>query len=395
MNNPVKKRLGDIVNFKRGYDLPTYSRKEGLYPIISSSGITGKHSEYKADGEGLITGRYGTLGEVYYVNGKYWPHNTTLYVTDFKGNYPKYVFFLLKCLGNLKTSDKSTVPGINRNDLHEIKIPYIDPIFQKPLADFLFNVERKIDLGNRINDELEAMAKTIYDYWFVQFDFPDKNGNPYKSSGGKMVCNGDLKRGIPEGWDTGTFSDLGEIIGGSTPPKEVAEHYSNNGQAWITPKDLSLNSANKFISKGEIDVSELGLKAASLKIMPKGTILLSSRAPIGYLAISRENVTTNQGFKSFVPKPGYSTPFIYYTIKNSLPEIINNASGSTFKEISGGTLKSIKVCLPEKQVIQTFTNIVDPILAKQNILELENQQLSSLRDWLLPMLMNGQVKVGE
>jgi len=122
-----KKRLGDIVNFKRGYDLPFYNRKDGSYPIISSSGISGFHSEYRAHGEGLITGRYGTLGEVHYVNAKYWPHNTTLYVTDFKGNYPKYVYFLLKCLGNLKTADKSTVPGINRNDLHEIEVPYLSP----------------------------------------------------------------------------------------------------------------------------------------------------------------------------------------------------------------------------------------------------------------------------
>lgn len=238
------------------------------------------------------------------------------------------------------------------------------------------------------------MAKTLYDYWFVQFDSPDVNGNPYKTSGGNMSWNTKLKREIPEGWNNGELLDIGDIIGGSTPPKEIEEYFSSAGTAWITPKDLSLNVENKFITKGEINVSEKGLKAASLKRMPKGTILLSSRAPIGYMAISRNIVTTNQGFKSFIPKSGYSTPYIYYTIKNSLPEIINNASGSTFKEISGGTLKTIKICLPEKKIIKKYTETVESIFERQNFLELENQQLSELRDWLLPMLMNGQVTVG-
>ena len=124
MSKIISKRLGDIVNFKRGFDLPESKRKKGLFPVISSSGISGFHSEYKCDGIGLITGRYGTLGEMYYYEGKYWPHNTTLYATTFYSNHPKYVYYLMKCLGNLKTSDKSTVPGINRNDLHEINIPY-------------------------------------------------------------------------------------------------------------------------------------------------------------------------------------------------------------------------------------------------------------------------------
>src|SRR6185437_14179751 len=112
MSKAIGKRLGDIVTFKRGYDLTASERLSGTYPVISSGGITGYHSEYKRDGEGIVTGRYGTLGEVYYVNGKYWPHNTTLYSSDFHGNCPKYVYYLMKCLGNLKTSDKSTVPGI-------------------------------------------------------------------------------------------------------------------------------------------------------------------------------------------------------------------------------------------------------------------------------------------
>jgi type I restriction enzyme S subunit len=237
------------------------------------------------------------------------------------------------------------------------------------------------------------MAKAIYDYWFVQFDFPDENGKPYKSSGGKMVYNTELKMEIPVGWNKGDVSDLGEVVGGSTPPREIEEYFTTNGTAWVTPKDLSLNKGNKFIVKGELDVSDKGIKNTSLRIMPKGTVLLSTRAPIGYLAISSSIVTTNQGFKSFVANKGFTTEFIYYTIKNLIPTIENNAVGSTFKEISASTLKSILIYLPPTAIVENYNKVIMPIFNKQNILEKQNQELTELRDWLLPMLMNGQVTV--
>jgi type I restriction enzyme S subunit len=288
-----------------------------------------------------------------------------------------------------------TMPNLNTNILGKFPITFPDDNNQLKIASVLSILDSKIELNNRINAEFEAMAKTLYDYWFVQFDFPDENGKPYKTSGGKMVWNEELKRKIPEGWEIGTMLNLGEIIGGSTPPREKEEYFSTNGTAWITPKDLSLNTGNKFITKGELDVSEEGLKVASLNIMPKGTILLSSRAPIGYLAISRENVTTNQGFKSFVPNKGFPTEFVYYAVKNLIPTIENNAVGSTFKEVSASTLKTINVFLPPKVLVEQYRNLVSSTFQKQNTIELENQKLTELRDWLLPMLMNGQVKVGD
>lgn len=205
-----------------------------------------------------------------------------------------------------------------------------------------------------------------------------------------------MKRDIPEGWKAGTLGDIGTIIGGSTPSKDNSDYFSlGNSIPWITPKDLSLNKENKFITRGEIDITNDGVKAASLKIMPKGTVLLSSRAPIGYLAISRETVTTNQGFKSFVPNKIFSTHFIYYTVKNMIPAIINNAVGSTFKEVTGTTLKSIKITIPTKLTLELFDAKASSVFIRQDLLERENQHLTSLRDWLLPMLMNGQVTVQE
>ncbi len=264
---------------------------------------------------------------------------------------------------------------------------------QQKIAAVLSALDAKIEVNNRINAELEAMAKTLYDYWFVQFDFPDENGKPYKSSGGKMAFNPDLKRQIPDGWKAGTLTSLANIVGGSTPPKEIPEYFSTKGTAWITPKDLSLNGNNKFISNGETDVTEQGIKKTSLQIMPRGTVLMSSRAPVGYLAISTGKVTTNQGFKSFVPKEGFSTPFLFYTVKNLIPAIKNNSGGSTFKEVSTESLRTIPTPLPDTNLIEKYTNVVLSTFARQELLETENQHLSTLRDWLLPMLMNGQVTV--
>ena len=394
MSHVASKRLGDLINLKRGYDLPENQRQLGPYPVISSAGITGYHDEYMVEGTGVVTGRYGTLGEMYFVDGKYWPHNTALYVTTFKGNDPKYIYYLLTCLGRIRTSDKSAVPGVNRNELHEMAIPVVtDKNQQQKIAAVLSALDAKIDCNNRINTELEAMAKTQYDYWFVQFDFPDANGKPYKSSGGKMVYNATLKREIPAGWDDGTLENLGRIVGGSTPTTENPDNFTLNGTPWITPYDLSGNQGNKFIARGVQDVSDEGIKSASLKKHPAGTVLLSSRAPIGYMAIARNELATNQGFKSFVPTSGYSTAFIYYTVKSSLKTITQYASGSTFKEISGAVLKTVKVCLPKSGVVEHFTIAVEPIFKRQDFLEQENQQLAQLRDWLLPLLMNGQVTV--
>ncbi|MCZ2460727.1 MAG: restriction endonuclease subunit S [Chitinophagales bacterium] len=290
-------------------------------------------------------------------------------------------------------SKGSKMPRGDKDQIMTFLIPEFDKSYQQRIADFLTVIDDKIALNKRINSELETLAKTIYNYWFVQFDFPDEEGKPYKTSGGEMEWNKELKREIPKGWRQGTFNDIAEIVGGSTPSTADKRNFTKNGTAWITPKDLAQNIGNKFITKGENDVSELGIKSASLTIMPKNTILMSSRAPIGYLAISRRDVTTNQGFKSFIPKQNYSTSFIYYLVQSYIPTFIKHGSGSTFKEISKSLIEEIKIYIPKMNVINDFTEKMNPIFRKQDFLEIENQELIKLRDFLLPMLMNGQVKV--
>ena len=179
------------------------------------------------------------------------------------------------------------------------------------IAGILGSLDEKIEVNRRKIAELEALARTIYDYydyWFVQFDFPDANGRPYKTSGGAMEWKKELKREIPKGWRIGTINDLGEIVSGGTPSTHNPDFWTTNGIAWITPKDLS-NTSNKYIRHGEHDITDAGLHGSSAQMMPRKSIILSTRAPIGYLAVADCDLCTNQGIKSIIPNKGIGSEF--------------------------------------------------------------------------------------
>jgi type I restriction enzyme S subunit len=195
-------------------------------------------------------------------------------------------------------------------------------------------------------------------------------------------------------WEIGTIADLGEIIGGSTPSRAKQDYYTKCGIAWITPKDLSINK-NKFITHGEDDITALGLQNSSARLMPRGTVLFSSRAPIGYIAIASGEVCTNQGFKSIVPKENIGTAFVYFFLKDNLKIIEGMASGSTFREVSGTTMKNIPVVIPDTHTLTLYKELSDPIFEQQEVLEQESLCLISLRDTLLPRLMSGELSVSD
>ena len=260
---------------------------------------------------------------------------------------------------------------------------------QRRIAGILGAIDDKIENNRRINTNLELQAQALYKQWFVDFEFPNEEGKPYKSSGGKMV---DSELGqIPEGWSVGKLEDIGDIIGGGTPSKAVAEYYTKNGIAWITPKDLSV-SHSKFTSKGETDITELGYKNSSAKIIPRGSVLFSSRAPIGYISIAKNDICTNQGFKSVVPNNG-CTAFVYYFLLSNTENIESKATGSTFKEASGALMKSLELVIPSEDILEKFEKIMSPIFELQEKFEAENETLTTLRDTLLPKLMNGEIKL--
>jgi len=248
----------------------------------------------------------------------------------------------------------------------EIMVPDYEE--QKQISGILKSLDDKIVANTEINKNLERQAEALFYSLFVE------NVNPI--------------------WKDGVLSDLGTVVAGGTPSKTKPEYYSEKGIAWITPKDLSLNKS-KFISHGKIDISELGFSKSSAIKMPTGTVLFSSRAPIGYIAIAANEVTTNQGFKSIVPNENVGTAFMYYLLKFLLPTIEGIASGSTFKEISGAGMKSVPVVIPDNETIDKFNAFCTPIFQQQEVLEAENSRLVDIRDALLLKLMVGELDVSD
>ena len=361
----TQKTLGEIVNLKRGFDLPSSNRVDGPYPVFSSSGQTGTHSEAAVKGPCVITGRYGTIGQVFYSDAACWPLNTSLYSTEFKGNDPKFVYYLLKTLPWRDYLTASAVPGINRNHVHLCPVCVPDYETQTAISGVLGLLDNKIELNTKLNGYLEELLLAKYDKLFpVNADF------------------------------TGILSDVGTIIGGATPSKKRSEYYCSNGIGWITPRDLS-NTSDKFIAHGTDDITDEGYASCSAKLLPKGSVLFSSRAPIGYIAIAADAVTTNQGFKSIVPKKEIGTAFVYCFLVRNKHRIADMGAGTTFPEVSGKMMKSIELAIPEQALCSEFDFFAGPILKQQEALERENRELAALRDALLPKLMSGEIDVSQ
>lgn len=392
MSRLAQKKLGEILEFKRGYDLPSDRREPGQYPVISSAGFTDFHSQYKAQGEGIVTGRYGTLGDMYFIDGKYWPLNTALYVKDFRGNDPKYIYYLLKLIGSAFASSTTTIPGLNRNDLHELSIPVIENINEQiSVREILWLLDRKIKLNNQINSELEAMTKLIYDYWFVQFDFPDEHGKPYKSSGGKMVYSEELKREIPHGWGAGKLGDFEpKIITGKTPSTANKENFEGD-IPFICIGDVR---GNMYVTKTEITLTEIGAASQASKFIPKGAICVTCIASPGLVAFASSESQTNQQLNSVVCKSDENRYFLYFYLKDYF-NFARAKTGNTFANMNKDDFSSIMLPFPKKEVVDRFSETVKSVFEKVLLNSQDSNHLIELRDWLLPMLINGQVTVSE
>lgn len=337
----------------------------------------------------LLLTSVGTLGVPYVIKEEefYFKDGNLTWFRHFNGLDVEYLYYwFLSPYGKNEIYAKaigSTQKALTIDSLSKfnIKIP-INLEDQRLIASILSSLDRKIELNNKINADLEEMAQAIFKNWFVDFE-------PFKDD--KFV---DSELGmIPEGWKVGRLDEIADVVGGSTPSKAKPEYYTQNGIAWLTPKDLS-NHPAVYSSRGEIDITEEGYNSTSTKLMPKGTVLFTSRAPIGYISIAQNDICTNQGFKSLVPKKA-GTCFLYCFLKYVTPEIENKSTGSTFKEASGSLMKSLQVIIPEQNVFEEFEAIVSPLFTRIESLEKENSRLSLLRDTLLPRLMSGELEIPE
>lgn len=309
----------------------------------------------------------------------------------------QYLYYLLisdgitNYLCGKNTNTSGSHKRIDPNDFLDINVFLPPKSIQKRIGKFLAGIDNKIDLNRAINQNLEAMAKLLYDYWFVQFDFPDENGRPYKSSGGKMIWNEKLKREIPISWEIKLIDDIAEIYNGATPSTMNELNYGGD-IVWITPKDLS-DQKQKFIYQGERNISQVGYDSCSTHLLPSNSILMSSRAPIGLLAIAKTELCTNQGFKNFVPKSGNTSIYLYYYLQYHIRQIEQLGTGTTFKEVSREDILKFPMLKPSDNVLDLWKETVLAINDRQLEIQKENENLTKLRDDLLPLLMNGQVSV--
>ena len=362
-------KLGDVILFKNGKKRLS---SIGNIPVYGGNGILG-YSNESNHANCIIVGRVGAYcGNVFYEKNNCWISDNAIVGLPNINNDIRFCYYLISQLQLNKRCIGTGQPLLTQEILNRIDILLPPLATQQKIAQILSSLDDKIELNNKINNNLEQQAQAIFKSWFVDFE-------PF---GGVM----------PEGWRIGKLSDIGTIIGGSTPSKAKTEYYTNNGIAWITPKDLS-NDKSKFISHGEIDITELGFENSSAIKMPTGTVLYSSRAPIGYIAIAKNEVTTNQGFKSVIPNVNVGNGYIYYFLKSNYELIDSLASGSTFKEISGSAMKNVPVLVPDEQTLLDFQSFCFGIFDKQEKLEEENRNLASLRDTLLPKLMSGEIDV--
>ena len=286
----------------------------------------------------------------------------------------------------------SAIPTLSQENLASLIVRVPNENIQNTIADILDSLDGKIELNKQINDNLEAMAKQLYDYWFVQFDFPNEEGKPYKSSGGAMVYNERLKKEIPVGWQVENLVDFAEIKNGATPSTSDDTNYGGD-IVWITPKDLS-DQQSKFVYQGERNITKQGLDSCSTSMLPINSVLMSSRAPIGLISIAKHEVCTNQGFKSFIPKNMEDSIYLYYYIKHHIKQIEQLGTGTTFKEVSRDNLCKFSILVVgANDAYKQWVELQDEIANKQFVLTKEIASLTKQRDELLPLLMNGQASV--
>ena len=364
---------------------------KGDIPLYGSGGLMSHVDEALYSGEAILLPRKGTLSNIMYVNESFWTVDTMYYaVVNDKLADAFYLYSYLSQLDLSNLDSGSTLPSMTKSAYESIVVKLPDLKIQKAVATILFNIRKKLETNNKINQELEAMAKTLYDYWFVQFDFPDQNGNPYKSSGGKMVYHPELKREIPEGWGVAKVEDIAQTGSGGTPKSTNVSYYSNGEIPWINSGELEqtvITSTSNFIT-------EEGLNNSSAKLFPSGTILVAMYgATAGKVSFLTFEASTNQAICAIMLNDIRMRYYLKNVIEDLYQYLVKLSTGSARDNLSQDMIKNIKVVIPSNDILDRYydfsNNIIKEITKKQQ----ENEQLTQLRDWLLPMLMNGQVKV--
>ncbi|HBD63614.1 MAG TPA: restriction endonuclease subunit S [Clostridiales bacterium] len=414
MSNFPYRKLGELCTILSSKRIFAKEYIESGVPFYRSKEIIQKHNGEKINTELFISderfseieSKYGvpkendmlmtsvgTLGVAYVVSGEdhfYFKDGNLTWYKDFSSELnSKYLFYLFDSeLG--KDLIKSVAIGSSQSALtidgmKNLEVPCPDICIQEKIVKLLKTYDSLIENNNRRIAILEEMAQKLYREWFVHFRFPGhENVKMMESEMGL----------IPEGWAVSPASAIGQIVGGGTPSTKNESYFTKDGIPWLCPRDFS-REETKYIARGQKDITEEGYKSSGAKMMPAGSIVFSSRAPIGYTAIAINPLCTNQGFKSIVPNNDVSSEYVYYYLKNNLPLIDGYASGSTFKEISSAQMKLVPFLVPSVDVMFGFERISAGLGKKTYNLQQKNTNLRKTRDLLLSRLISGDIDVSE
>jgi type I restriction enzyme S subunit len=352
---------------------------------ITGKGLASVNSSV-IDGLSICVGCIGwDMGNVALVNEKCATNQQINSITKVKDEYnPYYIYYWLKGKKDFlfQQANVTRTPILNKTDFSNIDIWLPSKSQQDKIANILSTIDEKIEVNNKISAKLEAMAKLIYDYWFVQFDFPDENGKPYKSSGGKMVYNEELKREIPDGWEVKELSDIANITMGQSPS---GSSYNDSGEGAIFFQG-STDFGYRFPSVRQYTTEPN-------RLAKKGDILLSVRAPVGTLNIADNDCCIGRGLAGLNSKDNTDS-FLFYVMLY-FKQIFDrrNSLGTTFGSITKDDLFSLKLVYPSSNILLNYDNKVSDFTVKILNNHQQNKELIRLKDWLLPMLMNGQATI--
>ena len=393
--------LGEFVRVQRGHDLPGRVRHPGTVPVMGSAGQSGWHDVAMAAGPGVVIGRSGaSYGIVSWCDRAYWPLNTVLFVTDFLGNDPRFTYYFLRALDLSGYNVGSAQPSLNRNHIYPIRVTVPEAGGQRRIAELLGALDDKIALNGQMSQTLSATASALFRSWFVEF-LPCNAGADRRSADGvaesvhaltPTASTGSELGTIPAGWRVAPIGDLVQCVGGSTPSTSNDLFWGGGTHRWATPKDLADLDVPVAIET-ERRITDAGVQQITSGLLPRGTVLLSSRAPIGYLAVTAEPMAVNQGFIAMVCDRVLPNWYVLHWTRQNMASVVARANGTTFMEISKRNFRPIPALCPPDQVLADFVRVVEPmhLRIEQNVRE--SKSLAALRDVLLPRLVSGTVQL--
>lgn len=370
-------RFDDFIRLNRGFDLPDYKIEKGEYPVITSTNIKAFHKEYKVEGPMVVTGRSGSLGKVQYIERRCWPLNTSLYVKDYKGNFPRYVYYFLQMMHLEQYNAGAGVPTLNQNHLHSLKIKIHEKKLQQKIASILSAYDRLIENNTRRIRLLEQMAENLYKEWFVRFRFPEHE-------------NVEIVNGLPKGWEIKIIADFGRIETGKTPPMSNRDLYGGDILFVKTP-DMH---GKLFVRSTSETLSQEGNNYQRTKLLPINSIMVSCIGTAGIVSINTNLAHTNQQINSIILNNLEDLEWLYYVCRQLKPTIeLFGATGATMTNLSKGKFEKLKIVVPKVDFRGAFHKRIRPYFKEIYALEQQNTFLTRQRDLLLPRLMSGKLEV--